>query len=351
MKILILGPAWVGDMVMAQALFKAIKSQNPVASLDVLAPQWTLGLLARMPEIDQAIAFPLEHGELALKKRYQFAKSLRNQQYGQAIVLPNTFKSALIPFWAHIPIRTGWRGEMRYGLLNDIRHLNKEKFPRMVERFIALAYPKNTAIPASEKFQPRLSINTQTATETLTQFKIDLLKKPILVLCPGAEYGEAKQWPAHHFSQLAKEKIKENWQVFILGSHKDKTIAQEILIPLNEQEKEACFDFTGKTNLGEAIDLLSLATVVISNDSGLMHLAAALDKPLVALYGSSSAEFTPPLTNKAKLLSLHLACSPCFQRTCPLGHLDCLKKLSPDLVLKTINALLTNSSYDPRTAD
>ena len=332
-KILIIGPAWVGDMVMAQVLFTFLKQQYPSAIIDVLAPDWSRALLERMPEVRRAIAMPLGHRQLGLKQRWQLGKSLRAERYDQAIVLPNSWKSALIPFAARIAQRTGWCGEMRYGLLNDKRYLDKMALPLMVQRFLALGLPKHAALP-SDFTEPTLKITSYSISQALAKFNLSV-EKPILALCPGAEFGPAKRWPAKHFAAIAEEKIKSNWQVWLFGSVKDQLVAQEI----QQLTQHACVDLTGKTNLAEAIDLLSVVSLVLTNDSGLMHVAAALQRAIVVLYGSSSPKFTPPLAEKVKILSLNLVCSPCFQRECPLQHLKCLQDLSPNLVLEAMNKL------------
>lgn len=332
-KILIISPAWVGDMVMAQSLFRLIKQQNPSAIIDVLAPDWGHFLLQNMPEVNQILNLPFKHGEFNLKGRYQLAKSLRGEQYDQAIVLPNSFKSALIPFFAKIPRRTGWRGEMRWQLLNDLRYLDKTKLPLMIERFMALALPKASQIAKPYPW-PLLKLNPAAVITTVTKFKLDLAK-PVLVLCPGAEFGPAKRWPEMRYAEVALHFIHQGWQVWLLGSAKDQPIATAIQMATQQQ----CCDFTGKTNLGEAIHLLAQSQQVISNDSGLMHIAAALQRPLVVVYGSSSPQFTPPLAEKVKVVSLHLSCSPCFKRECPLQHLNCLRELKADLVLQAVAEL------------
>ncbi len=334
-KILIVSPSWVGDLIMAQTLFKLLKAEQPNATIDVLAPDWASPILKYMPEIQNGFVLPTKHGELAVKKRFACGKMLRHEHYDQAILLPNSFKSALIPFVANIPRRTGWLGEMRWGLLNDIRHLDKQKLPLMIQRFAALGLSKDTALP-SELPWPQLQVQPENVQSTLNKLNLSVdPSKPILVLCPGAEYGPAKRWPAEYYAEVANQKIAEGWTVWILGGLKDQPIAKEI----QSLTHEKAHDLTGKTGLGEAIDLLSLAQVIVSNDSGLMHIGAALKRAMVVIYGSSTPNFTPPLTHLKQVLSLNLSCSPCFQRTCPLNHLKCLKDLHPPQVLIAISAL------------
>lgn len=332
-KILVVGPAWVGDMVMAQCLFKVLKQRQPECEIDVLAPAWSLPILARMPEVASSIIMPIGHGKLALRERYQIGKSLREKKYQQAIVLPNSFKSALIPFFAKIPLRTGWSRELRSIILNDVRKLNKTKFPLMIERYMALGVQANEKLPENYP-APKLKISKETCSQALATHKL-MHERPILALCPGAEFGPAKRWPEEYYAAIANVKLNEGWDVWIFGSPKDAVVAERIM----ELTQQRCFNLTGKTKLEEAVDLLSLANLVISNDSGLMHIAAALDKPLIAVYGPTSAGFTPPLNPQSKVISLKLDCQPCFQRECPLKHQRCMRDLTPELVLNLMTEL------------
>lgn len=333
-KTLVVGPAWVGDMVMAQTLFKVLKAHEPHRLIDVLAPPWTKPLLERMPEVHQAIESPFPSGAFELKKRYCFGKRLRSEAYDWAIVLPNAWKAALVPFFARIPRRTGWLGEYRYGLLNDIRSLDKEELPLIIQRFMALGLQKGAALPASRIF-PRWGVTGACVQKTLDHLGLSRPSQPLLVLCPGAEFGPAKRWPEGYYAEVARAKLAEGWAVWLLGSPNDQAVAQAI----GPAAGQACLDLIGKTTLNEAIDLMSLASAVVANDSGLMHVAAALDLPLVAVYGPTSPDFAPPLSDKAKVLRTGIACSPCSQRDCPLGHSKCMTELSPARVLQALNAL------------
>lgn len=316
---------------MAQSLFKALCANDSKAEISVLAPQATFPLLERMPEVKRGILSPIAHGKLNLSAHRALGKSLRGQ-FDQAIILPGSLKSSLIPFFAKIPKRTAWKGEMRFGLVNDMRLLNKNALPLMVDQYLALSVDEDSKAVAHQN--PRLKIDNANIQILSEQFNLDKAH-PVIAFCPGAEYGPAKQWPAEHFSALANKKINEGWQVWIFGGPKDVGIAEQIEQAITN--KNFCKNLAGKTKLLDALDLLSEADVVVSNDSGLMHVSAALNRNLVVTYGSSTPTFTPPLTDKAKALSLNLACSPCFERECPLKHLDCLKKLTPDLVESALN--------------
>ena len=317
-------------MVLAQSLFKLLKQQHPDSRLDVLAPAWTHPLLARMPEVNEAIEAPFAHGRLDLGVRRRIGRTLRERHYDRAIVLPNSLKSAIVPFVARARVRTGFLGELRYGLLNDARRLDKKKLPRTVDRFVALALAPDAKLPAIPN--PRLVADAANAHAALARLGHELPQAPVLGLCPGAEYGPAKRWPAEYFAAVAKAKLAEGWDVWLFGSDKDTPVTNEI----QAQTEGRCLDLGGKTALAEVIDLMSLTRAVVSNDSGLMHVAAALERPVIALYGSSDPHHTPPMSAKAQVLYLGLACSPCFKRECPLKHLKCLRDLTPDRVLAAL---------------
>ena len=324
-RTLVVSPSWIGDAVLSHPLLARLKARDPQGTIDVLAPPWALPVYRRMPEVSSTHALPFGHGELKLGERRRFARSL--PRYDHAIVLPNTFKSALIPWHAAIPKRTGYRGEMRYGLLNDLRALDEKELPLIVERYAALAQDRGEPL-ARPLPEPRLRVDEAARAATRAKLGVDLAR-PVAVFAPGAEYGPAKRWPARHFADLAKVLVARGYQVWLLGSRNDAEVTAEI----QHLCGEACIDFAGRTSLDEAIDLMSHATRVVTNDSGLMHIAAALDRPTVALFGSSSPRFTPPLSARARVITLELSCSPCFARVCPLGHTNCLVTLEPARVM------------------
>ncbi|HIF9309756.1 TPA: lipopolysaccharide heptosyltransferase II [Photobacterium damselae] len=340
MKILIIGPSWVGDMVMSQCLYTEIKKLHPEAIIDVMAPGWCKPVLERMPEVNQALEMPLGHGDLNLLARYQLGKILRDDQYDHAYVLPNSAKSALVPFFAKIPVRTGWKGEMRYGLLNDLRN-NKKAFNLMIERYIALAHPAKNMTGSgclTNMPYPKLTIDTVAQKEALNKFGLSS-DRVAIGLCPGAEFGPAKRWPEQHFAVTAKTLIEQGHQVWLFGSAKDREVTDKIKNSLPAELQVFCHNLAGNTSLIEAIDLLAACKIVVSNDSGLMHVSAAVGCHIVALYGSTTPSYTPPLAEHVEVLHTDISCRPCFKRECPLGHLKCLTELTPDLVINAIDKL------------
>ena len=338
-KILVVGPAWVGDMVMSQSLYLALQESRPGASIDVLAPAWSEPLIARMPEVRQAIIQPIGHGELGLVRRYKLAQQLRKASYTQAILLPNSFKSALVPFLAGIPKRTGWRGELRYGLLNDLRVLDEEKLPLMVQQFVALGFESSESLPEPLPV-PRLVVDREQARRCAEKFELDPAR-PILALCPGAEFGAAKRWPAEYFADIGRRYLAQGWQLALYGSSKDREVTSEIYERCGKHT--ACRDLAGRTELAEAVDLLSLSRAVVSNDSGLMHIASALRRPVLVVYGATSPEFTPPLSPLAETMASDIDCAPCFARECPLGHHRCMREAMPEQLAVKLDGLLARS--------
>lgn len=325
-KLLVVGPSWVGDMVMAQSLYRSIRARDPSQTIDVLAPPWSLPLLERMPEVARGIELPLAHGELGIGKRRRLGRSLRGQ-YERAIVLPRSLKSALVPWFAGIRQRTGYRGEWRIGLINDMRPFDPNRLDQTVKRFIALGMERiDDSLPVPP--EPRLRIDRDAQASVTHRLGLDLTK-PVVALMPGAEYGPAKQWPVSYFGELAGRLAANGASVWILGSAKEAALGREIA---QAAGAAGVVSLAGETVLVEAVDLLALARVAVSNDSGLMHIAAAVGTHTVAIYGSSTPDFTPPLTANATVHYRRLACSPCFARDCPLGHLDCLVGIGVDEV-------------------
>jgi heptosyltransferase-2 len=327
---LLVAPAWVGDAVMSEPLIRQIAAHDQ-APVDILAPPWVAPLYERMPNVGNVIPAPFAHGRLDLKARWHLGQTLRAQGYQNAYVLPNSLKSALPIFFAGILNRIGFTGESRYGLINRRQKLDKQKLPRMVDRFLALG---PTATSGSDADIPQLIAKPGSLEALISKLGLATPNR-LAVLCPGAEFGPAKRWPAEHFATLAQQLDQAGYTVWIIGSGKD----QEAGTTIESLSGGLAINLCGRTNLTDAIDLMSAADIVVSNDSGLMHVAAALQRPLIALFGSSSPLFTPPLSKQVAILQHAVPCSPCFARTCRYGHLDCLTKLLPESVMTSIRTL------------
>lgn len=328
-RILIVAPAWVGDMVMAHSLVGTLLQRHPGAELFMLAPPATQALAQRMPGVADSRCLEAGHGDLALGRRWRMARDLARQRFDQAIVLPNSLKSALVPFCAGIPVRTGWQGEQRIGLLNDRRRLDPAAYPLMIERFMALGLPPGAPLPRPYPL-PELRVDPDNRDRLLRRFALTATDD-VIALCPGAEFGPAKRWPAAHYAAVARHALAAGRPVWLFGSPADAGACDAIA-----QLAPGVVHLAGKTGLLDAVDLLSCVSGVVCNDSGLMHVACALGLEVVALFGSTSPDFTPPLGPRARVLRLGIECSPCFQRHCPLGHLRCLNDLLPERVIEVL---------------
>ena len=337
MKILVVGPSWVGDSVMAQTLYKRIKKELPSSQIDVMSPHWSLALLDRMPEVNKKIVSPFLHGETKLFERYKLGQSLKKENYDRAIILTNSLKSSLIPYFARIRVRTGWLGEFRYGLINDIRSSKKLKKSLMVEKFAALSLCEENYSIENLTF-PELEINFDNQRNFLEEFSIDYSKNT-MAICPGAEFGPSKRWPAEYYAEIAKFYVNKGWNVLCIGSKNDEDIGMGIGSLNNLRSNESFINLTGKTSLQDAIDILAFTEKVVTNDSGLMHISAAVKTPLVALYGPSSPEYTPPLISKKKILRKTQGYEKVRYGSNEKGYHQSLLDIKPEEVLDALEAL------------
>jgi len=341
-RILVVAPAWVGDAILSEPLIALVRDPYEAPIVDVLAPPWCAPVYARMRGVGRVVESPIAHGRLDWRTRKALARELRGNRYTRAIVLPNSWKSALVPWLARIPRRTGYRGEGRYGLLNDVRRLDRKALPRLVDRFAALAVKPGDLVPLPPRPVLVPNVANRSAAVRALRLRVD---RRTAILCPGAEYGPAKRWPPTHFAELAARLMTDGLQVWLVGSPNDRLAAESVLQAAGETGRQMR-DLTGHTDLGTAIDLLSLATIVVSNDSGLMHAAAAVGVPMVALFGSSSPVYTPPLSTSAQVARIDIACSPCFKRECPLGHFRCMRDLAPRAVYDLAQLVLSSETAD-----
>ena len=337
MKILIIGPSWVGDSVMAQTLYKRLKNEIPECTIDVFSPEWCLTLTKRMPEVSMGIASPFQHGEVKLISRYNFGKQLRESSYDRSIVLTNSLKSSLIPFFAQIPIRTGWLGEMRYAFINDIRVLEKKDGNLMVEKFAALSVEKQNYNLENLPL-PSLQVDLKNQQEKLDSLGINA-DLPCLAICPGAEFGPSKKWPPKFYSEVAKEYVNNGWNVLSFGSQNDIVTGYEIQNLNNLIEEKNFHNLIGKTTLEDVVDLLAFCEKVVTNDSGLMHIAAAVDRPLIALYGPSSPEYTPPLVSRRRIIRKTEGYEKIRRGDTDEGYHQSLLSIEPSEVIRALEKL------------
>jgi heptosyltransferase-2 len=331
-RVLVIAPNWIGDALMALPLLAALNSHAPDCHITLLAPPAVAELLARSPLVDQSIATPWPHGGLQFWSRVAMARKLRRQHFDTALVLPNSLKSALLPAMAGVARRVGYLGESRRLLLTSWRP-NVGRSLSMQQRYLALLDQLGLPSQPPGQVRPSLSVASTEVSDLKARFKLDPAR-PVAVFCPGAEYGPAKRWPPIHFARLAEliTQADSSVQLVLAGAKGDLKTCQEII----QATRAPILNLAGATSIAEVTALLAGAALVVSNDSGLMHIAACLDRPLVALYGSTDPAHTPPGAAGAKVLWLHLSCSPCFARVCPLGHLHCLVEMTPESVFAAI---------------
>lgn len=338
-RILIISPNWIGDAIMAQPLLQLLRQREPTVAIDVLAPAWVAPVWEAVPEVSRVYATSFKHGKLQLKERWRMACELRKSSYARAYVLPNTLKFALIPWMAKIPERIGYFGEKRYGLLNVIHRDNKHSPRPMIPFYAALASSPTKDVPGREAYPiPHMSVKREEVDQVLAKLGINA-KRGIVAFAPGAEFGPAKRWPVHSFIALAKRIFAEfnDVQILLLGSPNDKTVCDPITCAV-----PAVINLAGKTTLKEAIALISQIDVLVTNDSGLMHVASAFGRPVVAMYGSTDYRHTPPFSKYSEIVSLDLECAPCQKRECPLGHHRCMELLKPETVYSVLKKYLVN---------
>ena len=325
-RTLVIAPQWIGDAVMSEPLLARLAGRGE--RLTVAALPWVAPVYRAMPQVADVLEMALGHGRLEWRSRWRIAAELRRRRFGVTYVLPNSIKSALIPWLARIPIRVGYHGESRYGLLNR-RAPNPIGRPPMVEHYLALA---RAGVAAAG-----ISVHDQAAASARPHLQADAVRADALstglglprgafwAFAPGAEYGPAKRWPAERYASLAQAlHAADGTPIVLLGSALERALCDEIatLAP------GSCRVLAGSVGLDDAIVLIAMARGLVSNDSGLMHVAAAFGVPQVGVFGSTSPLHTPPLNRNARVLwlkdELQLDCAPCFDRRCRFGHTRCL---------------------------
>ena len=331
---LVIAPQWIGDAVMSEPLLRRLAGRGE--QLAVAALPWVAPVYRAMPQVGEVIELPFAHGRLDWSERKRIAAGLRGR-FDTAYVLPNSLKSALIPWLAHIPRRIGYQGEGRVILLNK-RLPNPAGHPPMVAFYSALAGPIS-----SGGERPLMKFSALALECAAQAAGVD--GGAYWVFAPGAEYGPAKCWPADRYAELARGLFAAHGQpVLLLGSGKEAALCEAIAAAA----PGACRVLAGKTTLLDAMTLIAAARGVVSNDSGLMHVAAAFGVPQAAVFGSTSPEHTPPLNERARVVwmkdELQLDCAPCFDRVCRFGHTRCLTEVSAARVDAALTSALQSTS-------
>ncbi|MFC5461359.1 lipopolysaccharide heptosyltransferase II [Massilia niabensis] len=336
-RTLVISPNWIGDAVMAQPLLARLKARHPGRPIDVLAPPAVAPVWRAVLEVDTVLETPFRHKALQLRERWKYAQVLRARGYLDSYVLPNTLKYALIPWLAGIRQRVGYKGEMRYGLVNVMHH--DEQPPRpMVPFYAALANAPHAALSPAPR--PSLVVPGERIEAACARLGI-AAGGALVAFAPGAEFGQAKRWPPRHFGALARAILEQDGaaRIVLLGSPKDRATCEEVIAHAGDAAS-GMLNLAGRTQLDEAIAVIARCAAVVANDSGLLHIASSLNRPVIALYGPTDPDHAPPFSDIAHALSLRLDCSPCRQRECPLGHHNCMEQMEAPLVWRELGPVL-----------
>jgi heptosyltransferase-2 len=325
--ILVVPYMWIGDFVRCHSVIKLLKARFPERPVDVLSTTLCAPLTDYMPGLRRAIVVDLPRSRIAVKEQLALARRLERENYGSALIMPRTWKSALAPFLARIPERTGFVGEMRFALLNDVRY-GERKLPRMVDRCAALALPAAAALPAEWPL-PELNVAPAETEAWRRQHGLSS-DRPAVALAPGA-VGPSKRWPASAYATLARRLIADGFAVWIIGGPEEKPLAAEIIGDTTAR------DLTGH-DLRNAILALATAAVAVSNDSGLLHVAAALGTPAIGIFGPTSPWHWAPLNALAATIEskTKVECRPCHKPVCRVVHHRCMRDIPPDQVFAAV---------------
>jgi heptosyltransferase II len=342
--ILIVPYMWIGDFVRCHTVVKLLQERHPGSAIDVLTTPTVAPLLDYMPGVRKGIIADLPRKRLAWGQHAELAERLRAEGYGHALVMPRTWKSALAPYLARIPLRTGFLGEARFGLINDLR-LGERRLPRMVDRCAALALAKDDAVPSSWPL-PELMVPANDVERWRERWGLAIASRPAVAIAPGA-VGPSKRWPVEYFVDLAARLVAAGHGVWILGGPQEKNIAADILRAVRTHIR----DLTGP-DLRDAILALAAACAAVSNDSGLLHVAAALGRPAIGIFGPTSPWHWAPLNPISAVIETAnvLACRPCHKPVCRVGHHRCMRDIKPEQVALAARHALAKSPA-PRRSD
>lgn len=324
-KILIVAPAWLGDLIISLSFIKAIKKVHKNSQIDLLVNENLVDIAKHFPDISNVISSKTRHGKLSLLYRINLGYRLRKKNYIYCYILSNSLKSSITPFVAKIKHRVSYLGEFRYGLVNQIIK-GIDRKAGMANRYLNLINTEYTS-----ELKPNIVPKIYNM-NVIDKFE---LNKNYIVFCPDAEFGPSKKWPVRKWVNLANI-LQSDYKVVFVG------VDTSMRSSLDKMKSDNCINLIGRTSLDEVTLILSQSICVVSNDSGLMHVAAALNIPIVGIYGSSSPKYTPPLaeSDKKAIIYQNLSCSPCFKRKCPLGHLKCMEDISVDSVRQSVTRLL-----------
>ncbi|MDR3467827.1 MAG: lipopolysaccharide heptosyltransferase II [Xanthobacteraceae bacterium] len=328
--ILVVPYMWIGDFVRGHTVVRVLKQRWPNRPVDMLTTTLCAPLVDYMPGVRQGIVWDLPRGRLALKQQRALAERLRAQNYGTALVMPRTWKAALAPVFAGIPERVGFVGEVRFGLINDWRW-GEKALPRMIDRKVALALPPGTAM-ATEWPVPQLTVPAAEIAAWRAAHGLGLT--PAIALAPGS-VGSGKRWP--RYAEAARLLAARGFEVWVVGGPGEKALAADIVAAGGPSVR----DLTG-TDLRNGVLALAAARLAISNDSGLMHVAAAIGTPTMAIFGPTSPYHWAPLNELAAIVQTRtrVPCQPCHRPVCTMNDHRCMTEIAADEVVEIAAGVL-----------
>ena len=331
-RILVVSDFSVGDIVMNHTLLRLLKQHEPGLEIDVIAPPMAQGLIERMPEVRKHFPLDVRSTRLLSREWLNACSDLRGEGYQQAILIPRSTSAAWLILFSKIKIRTGFK-QVRPGLINDQRGGRPGNFHQKTTDLL----PKEMPVPDHLPY-PHLQTHEKEVAETASRFGMDISNKPLIVLAPGASRWGTKKWPIEYFSQLSGMLI-EKYHVCVMGGEQEFALGRVI----SAEHPQDITNLCGKSSISEAVDVIAAAECVVANDSGLMHVAAAVGTPIVGIYGPTSPEAYPPLSDSKEICWENTLCSPCYMNQCPYGHHACMKEITPQQVLSRILKLVEES--------
>ncbi len=336
-RLLVRATNWIGDAVMTTPAVRAIRENFPRAEISLLAKPWVVPVFQNSPHVDRIVVYEAKGRHRGTGGRLRLARDLRRHRFDAAILLQNAIEAALITWLAGIPLRVGFDTDGRRLLLTHPVHRTRQvKTIHQTGYYLAMLAGAGLHIGSAELFLQLGADDRRRAARRLAQWDISKNKK-LIGINPSATFGPTKQWFPERFAALA-DRLQATYDavVAIFGGPGDRVLGDRIAAAMRRPPIDLC----GRTGLGEAMALIAACHLFITNDSGLMHVAAALDVPLVAIFGSTNPVTTGPFSTNSRVVKSAVDCAPCLKPQCPLGHMNCMRDITVDMVFAAAEEML-----------
>jgi len=335
-KIIIRSTNWVGDAVLTTPAVRAIRENFPEARIALLAKPWVAPVFHNNPHLDKILVYESEGRHRGWLGKARLVRELRRQRFQLAVLFQNAFEAAFLVYMAGVPIRIGYDSDCRGALLTRRIPVDQDRVgSHHIEYYLGILQGASLR-PGDRKLTLELSdIERARAEEILKENQISP-SRPLVVINPGATFGSSKRWPLERYAALG-DRIRAAWgaQIVILGGPGERTVGRQISALMNR----GCINLCGRTSLREAAALIEKCELFVTNDSGLMHVAAAFDIPLIAIFGSTDPAATGPTNPRSRIVQVPASCSPCLKRECPEDH-RCMNEISVDQVYEAVENVL-----------